>query len=86
MPAIPIYGMTTISTPQVHTPSTIPTRMVAPVPILSILQSAITATPLTISQPATSTLGTVKHTLYPEHTPTTTRSPAPHALTSTLYI
>ena len=67
-------GTTTITTLPVHTPSIIPTSKVAPVPILSILQSAITATPLTISQPATSTLGTVKHTLYPEHTPTTTHN------------
>ena len=86
MPATPTLGTTTLTLPQAHTPSTIPTSKVAPIPIHSILQLAITATPLTISQPATSTLGTVKHTPYPEHTPTTTRSPAPHALTSTLYI
>ena len=85
MPAIPIHGMTTITTPLAPTPSTIPTRMVAPVPTHSTFQSTFTMTPLTISPPATSTLGTAKHTHNPEHTPTTTHNQALPATTSTLY-
>ena len=74
MPAIPIHGMKTLTTLQVHTPSITPTSKVAPAPTHSTSLSAVTMTPLTISRPATSTLGTVKHTLYPEHTPTTTHN------------
>ena len=74
MPATPIHGMKTLTTPQVHTPSITPTSKVAPALTHSTSRSAITTTPLTTSLHATSTLGTVKHTLYPEHTPTTTRN------------
>ena len=59
--------------------------MVAPAPTRSILRLSITTTPLTTSLPATSTLGTVKHTLNPVHTPTTTHNQVLLVLISTLY-
>ena len=74
MPATHTTGTTTITTLPVHTPSIISTNKVAPVPTHSTFQSTFTMTLLTISPPATSTLGTAKHTLNPELIPTTTHN------------
>ena len=86
MPATHTLGTTTLTLLPAPTTSITPTSMVAPVPILSILQSVITTTPLTTSLPATSTLGTAKHTLNPELIPTTTHNQVLPATTLTLYI